>query len=162
MLKIQAFQVAFYCFWTHQTSKTAVRREKERVTASSGDIFASLTSTMLKLTREATVVQVAYIAMPFWTCEKQKQTTSSSGTKGHKYKCKRPLWPAHGGATGRLCGICWATLRKRGGCGRSRISSRSWSKQLRWGRPEHQPSTWRINTIIMWRLATLPGATWWK
>lgn len=65
MFEIQPFEVVFCCFYTYQTSKTTVKRAKERVTASSGNIFGSLTDTMLKLTRETTVVQVAYMAKPF-------------------------------------------------------------------------------------------------
>lgn len=151
----------FFC--AHQTSKTAVRREKERVTASSGDICASLTSTMLRLTREATVVQVAYMAMPFWTCRIDADAVISQERRHdiiNKEKC--PRWPAHGGATGRLCGICWATLRKCGDCGRSRKSSHSWSKQQRWGRPELQPSTWRGKTMIRWHKVTFSVAVCYK
>lgn len=50
---------------TYHTNNTTVKRESETVGASVWDMFASLISTMVRLTRDAMVVNVAYMAIPF-------------------------------------------------------------------------------------------------
>ena len=57
--------IAEFILQTYHTNKTTVKIESERVAASVWDMFASLVSTMVRLTRDAIVVHVAYMATPF-------------------------------------------------------------------------------------------------
>lgn len=58
---------------TYHTTSTTVKMESESVAASIWDMFASLVSTMVRLTRDAMVVHVAYMARPFWTCSRDSR-----------------------------------------------------------------------------------------